>query len=95
MESTSSRNSTMNSSIITFDSVKDRVISLLKENTPDEKELLTCSQDLMMIPNLDDEFVSLPSQLVNIDTFEISHKSKVNPIFIRNLLNIIQIVNFV
>ena len=92
MESTSSRNSTMNSNIITFDSVKDRVLSLLKENTHDEKELLACSEDLIKIPNLDDEFVSLPSQLVNIDTFEISHKRKVNPVFIRNILNIIQII---
>ena len=30
----------MNSSIITFDIVKDRVLSLLKEDTNDEKELL-------------------------------------------------------
>ena len=85
MESNSSRSSTINSSIITFDSVKDRVVSLLKEGTNDEKELLACSVDWLMVPNLDDEVVSLLSQLVNIDIFEISHKSKVNPVFIRNL----------
>ena len=45
MESNSSRSSTINSSIITFDSVKDRVVSLLKEGTNDEKELLACSVD--------------------------------------------------
>ena len=35
MDSTSSRNSTTNSSIITFDSMKDRVLSVLKADELD------------------------------------------------------------
>ena len=95
MDSTSSRNSTTNSSIITFDSMKDRVLSVLKADELDEKELLTCSQDLMAIPNLDDDIIPSSESLFDLGKFEISHKKKVNPIFIRNLLNIIQIINFI
>jgi len=85
----------MNSSQVTFESIKDRVSLLLKGDMLDEKELLLCSQDLMMIPNLDDDIVPLSSHLMNKDFFEIAHKDKVNPVFIRNLLNVIQIINFI
>ena len=95
MDSTSSINSTMNSSLITFESIKDRASSLLNEEILDEKKLLLCSQDLMTIPNLDDDMVPVSSRLVNNDFFEIAHKDKVNPVFIRNLLNVIQIINFI
>ena len=46
----------MNSSNITFGIVKDRVLSLLKEDTNDEKEFLTCPENLMMLPNIDVSF---------------------------------------
>lgn len=95
MDSTSSINSTMNSSLVTFESIKERAKSLLKGDILDEKELVSCSQDLMMIPNLDDDIVPASSRLVNNNFFEIAHKEKVNPVFIRNLLNVIQIINFV
>ena len=63
----------MNSSIITFDIVKDRVLSLLKEDTNDEKEFLTCPENFNDAPKSRRLF---PSQLVNIETFEILIKSK-------------------
>ena len=40
----------MNSNIITFDIVKDRVLSLLKEDTNDEKEILTCPENFNDAP---------------------------------------------
>ena len=95
MDSTSSINSTMNSSQVTFESIKERASSLLKADILDEKELISCSQDLMMIPNLDDDIVPASARLMNNEFFEIAHKEKVNPVFIRNLLNVIQIINFV
>lgn len=88
-------NSTSNSSLIVYQSVKDRALYLLKEEKVNEKEILSCSQDLLAIPNLNENIVPESSQLFKKDSFEICSKKKVNPIFIRNLLNIIQIINFI
>ena len=49
----------------------------------------------MKIPNLDDEIIPVSKSLINASSFEISKKEKVNPIYFRNLLNVIQIINFV
>ena len=49
----------------------------------------------MKIPNLDDEIIPISKSLINASSFEISKKEKVNPIYFRNLLNVIQIINFV
>ena len=49
----------------------------------------------MLIPNLDDEIISASECLIEQNSFEIFQKEKENPIFIRNLLNIIQVINFV
>ena len=95
MNSSSSPNSTENSSLMNLESIKDKALSLLKEETVDEKELLSFSKDLMMIPNLEDDIVPILEPLLDIDSFEIAHKSNLNPVFIRNLLNIIQIINFI
>ena len=88
-------NSTMISNNSTYESIKDRTTSLIKSETVNEKELEDCAQELMLIPNLDDEIVSASECLIDQNSFEISQKEKVNPIFIRNLLNIIQVINFV
>ena len=66
----------MNSSIITFDIVKDRVLSLLKEDTNDEKEFLTCPENFNDAPKYRQWSCLFPSQLVNIETFEILIKEK-------------------
>ena len=87
-------NSTMISNNSTYESIKDRTTSLIKSETVNEKELEDCAQELMLIPNLDDEIVSASECLIDQNSFEISQKEKVNPIFIRNLLNIIQVINF-
>ena len=79
----------------TYESIKDRTTSLIKSETVNKKELEDCAQELMLIPNLDDEIVSASECLIDQNSFEISQKEKVNPIFIRNLLNIIQVINFV
>ena len=73
----------------------DRVLSILIIDELNEKELLFSSQDLMTIPNLNGDIVPSSSSLFNINKFEISHKEKVNPVFIWDLLNIIQIINFI
>ena len=66
----------MNSNIITFDIVKDWVLSLLKEDTNDEKEFLTCSENFNDAPKSRQWSYLLPFQLVNIETFEILIKAK-------------------
>ena len=73
-------NSTMISNNSTYESIKDRTTSLIKSETVNKKELEDCAQELMLIPQ---------------NSFEIFQKEKENPIFIRNLLNIIQVINFV
>ena len=94
MNSISSK-STENLSTMNYASTKERAISLIKEETIKENELFECSEDLMLIPNLDEEIVPNTSALLTTDSFEIFSKVNVNPIFIRELLNIIQVVNFV
>ena len=88
-------NSTMISNNSTYESIKDRTTSLIKSETVNEKELEDCAQELMLIPNLDDEIISASECLIDQNSFEIFQKEKENPIFIRNLLNIIQVINFV
>ena len=88
-------NSTMISNNSTYESIKDRTTSLIKSETVNKKELEDCAQELMLIPNLDDEIISASECLIAQNSFEIFQKEKVNPIFIRNLLNIIQVINFV
>lgn len=74
MNSVSSPNSTENSPLMNYESVKDRALSLLKEESVDGKELLACCQDLMMIPILNDDIAPISSPLLDIDNFEIAHK---------------------
>ena len=88
-------NSTMISNNSTYESIKDRTTSLIKSETVNKKELEDCAQELMLIPNLDDEIISASEYLIDQNSFEIFQKEKENPIFIRNLLNIIQVINFV
>ena len=88
-------NSTMISNNSTYESIKDRTTSLIKSETVNKKELEDCAQELMLIPNLDDEIISASECLIDQNSFEIFQKEKENPIFIRNLLNIIQVINFV
>ena len=88
-------NSTMISNNSTYESIKDRTTSLIKSETVNKKELEECAQELMLIPNLDDEIISASEYLIDQNSFEIFQKEKENPIFIRNLLNIIQVINFV
>ena len=94
MNSTSSPNTISNSTIIS-ESLKDRALSLIKKKNINEKEILACSQDLMTIPNLDDDIVPITSPLLGMNSFEIFNKKKINPVFARNLLNIIHIINFI
>ena len=93
MNSTSSPN-IVNSTIIS-ESLKDRALSLIKNKIVNEKEILAYSQDLLAIPNLDDDIVPITSPLLGINSFEIFNKKKINPVFARNLLNIIHIINFI
>ena len=94
MNSTSSQNTT-NNSTIKSESLKDRALSLIKNKNLNEKEILACSQDLMTIPNLDDDIVPITSPLLGMNSFEIFNKKKINPVFARNLLNIIHVINFI
>ena len=83
MNSNSSPNSTDNSSIIS-ESLKERALSLIKDENINEKEITTFSKDLMTIPNLDEDVVTITSPLLEIDSFEIFSKQNVNPVFARN-----------
>ena len=70
----------MNSSIITFDIVKDRVLSLLKEDTNDEKEFLTCSENFNDAPKSRQWKVSPSLSISEYWNFWNPYKSKVNPV---------------
>ena len=48
----------MNSNNSTYESIKDRTTSLVKIEIVNEKELEDCAQELMLIPNLDDDIIS-------------------------------------
>ena len=87
-------NSSPNLSIIS-ESLKERALSLIKDENINEKEITAYSQDLMTIPNLDEDVVNIDSPLLEIDSFEIFSKTSLNPVFVRNLLNIIHIINFI
>jgi hypothetical protein len=87
--------STDNSSIIS-ESLKERAFSLIKDENINEKEITAYSQDdLMTFPNLDEDVVTVTTSLLEIDSFEIFSKQNINPVFARNLLNIIHIINFI
>ena len=96
MNTESTSNSTMNSNNnSTYGSLKERTTTLIKSETVNEKELEDCAQELMLIPNLDNDIISTSEGLIDKTSFELTQKEKVNPIFMRNLLNIIQVINFV
>lgn len=71
---------------------KELALELLKKDIIEEKELFTSANRLMNVPILD---LNISDSLIGEDTFEILKKDNVNPIFARNLLNIISIVNFI
>ena len=56
------------------DSIKDKVLSFLKNKTVNAKELEDISKELMKIPNLDDEIIPVSKSLINASSFEISKK---------------------
>lgn len=96
MNTESISNSTMNSNNnSTYGSLKERTTTLIKSEAVNEKELEDCAQELMLIPNLDNDIISTSEGLIDKTSFELTQKEKVNPIFMRNLLNIIQVINFV
>ena len=94
MNSNSSPNSTENSSIIS-ESLKEMALSLIKDENINEKEITAYSQDLMTIPNLDEDVVNIDSPLLETNSFGIFSTTNINPVFARNLLNIIHIINFI
>ena len=94
MNSNSSPNSKENSSIIS-ESLKEMALSLIKDENINEKEITAYSQDLMTIPNLDEDVVNIDSPLLEINSFGIFSATNINPVFARNLLNIIHIINFI
>ena len=70
MNSNSSPNSKENSSIIS-ESLKEMALSLIKDENINEKEITAYSQDLMTIPNLDEDVVNIDSPLLEINSFGI------------------------
>lgn len=57
-----------------------------------EDELIKFSSELRLEPLVE---IELRDELLNKNSFEMLGKTKLNPIFVLNLLNIITIINFV
>ena len=87
----SNSNSTRENSFILY---KDKALALINKEEVNEKELLSYSKELINLPIIE-PIVEKSLSLFNQDSFEIFKKEKVNPAFIRNLLNIIEIINFI
>jgi len=85
MNSNSSPNSTENSSIIS-ESLKERALSLIKDENINEKEITAYSQDLMTIPNLDEDVVNIDSPLLEIDSFEIFSENELKSCFCQKFI---------
>ena len=71
---------------------KERAIDLINRTEVCEKDLVEFSLELRANPEIE---VQANENLLTNDSFEIMQKSKLNPIFVFNLINIINIVNFV
>ena len=71
---------------------KERATELLSKNDVNAKDIENFSIELRENPLIE---IEVKENLLSNETFEIFEKSKLNPIFILNLLNIITIVNFV
>ena len=71
---------------------KERAMELLNRSNTGEKDLIDFSIELRKNPLIE---VEVPEKLFTENTFEIFEKTKLNPVFILNLINIINIANFV
>ena len=72
--------------------LKERALELLNQEKVDYEKLLIYSKELLDIGVLD---LDIQDGLLDENSFEIIEKENSNPIFIRNLLNIISLINFV
>lgn len=88
-ESTSSTDELTQQKLNNF---KERAIDLLNKNETVEEELIKFSSELRLQPLVD---IEVKEELLRKNSFEMPGKTKLNPIFLLNLLNIITVVNFV
>ena len=88
-ESTSSTDEYIKQKMNNF---KERAIDLMNKTDTTEDELIKFSSELRLEPLVE---IELRDELLNKNSFEMLGKTKLNPIFVLNLLNIITIVNFV
>ena len=93
MESQESTSDNTNINFLNNEEIIEKAKTLIKQNNIENKEIIKCAQELSMIPILEDEIC--PNALFSVESFEIVSNENSNPIFIRNLLNIISIINFV
>ena len=70
----------------------EKALELLNQEKVDYEKLLICCKELLDIGVLD---LDIQDGLLDENAFEIIEKENSNPIFIRNLLNKISIINFV
>lgn len=70
---------------------KERALDLMNKTEVCEKDLVEFSLELRMVPEIE---VQTNEKLFVEDDFEMLKKQKLNPIFVLNLLNIINIANF-
>ena len=88
-ESTSSTDELTQQKLNNF---KERATDLLNKIDTSEEELIKFSSDLRLQPLID---IEVKEELLSKNSFELFGKTKINPIFLLNLLNIITVVNFV
>ena len=71
---------------------KERAKYFLNKTNTTEEELIKFSSELRLEPLVE---IEVKEELLNKNSFEMLGKTKLNPMFVLNLLNIITIVNFV
>ena len=88
-ESTSSTDELTQQKLNNF---KERATDLLTKMDTSEEELIKFSSELRLQPLIG---IEVKEELLSKNSFEMFEKTKLNPVFLLNLLNIITVVNFV
>ena len=88
-ESTSSTDELIKQKMNNF---KERAKYFLNKTNTTEEELIKFSSELRLEPLVE---IEVKEELLNKNSFEVLGNTKLNPMFVLNLLNIITIVNFV
>jgi len=71
----------------------EKAREILHNNEISDSDLEKISMDLMKVPNINEEISD--EKILEPNSFELIEQSEINPVFLRNLLNLIFIINFI